>query len=72
MAPGYLARLLWSGGGERGQVSVAPVRYLGLCLLATAAGAAASPADMGLTWLAAGFGWLHIVYGGYIAWRHNG
>ena len=55
-----------------GQVSVAPVRYLGLCLLATAAGAAASPAGMGLTWLAVGFGWLHIIYGGYIAWRNNG
>jgi hypothetical protein len=55
-----------------GQVSVAPVRYMGLCLLVTATGAAASPPGMGLTWLAVGFGWLHIVYGAYIAWRHNG
>ncbi len=55
-----------------GQVSVAPVRYLGLCLLLAAWGAAASPASMGLTWLAVGFGWLHLVYGAYIAWRHNG
>jgi len=55
-----------------GQVSVAPVRYLGLCFLLAAWGAAASPASMGLAWLAVGFGWLHLVYGAYIAWRHNG
>jgi len=55
-----------------GLVSVAPVRYLGLCLLATAAGAAALPQNFGLAWLAVGFGWLHLVFGAYIAWRHNG
>ncbi len=55
-----------------GQVSVPPVRYMGLCLLAAAAGSALSPAGMGLTWLAVGFGWLHLVFGAYIAWRHNG
>ena len=55
-----------------GQVSVAPVRYLGLSLLAAAAGAAISPPGLGLAWLAAGFGWLHLVFGAYIAWRHNG
>jgi len=55
-----------------GQVSVAPVRYMGLCLLACATGAALSPPGMGLTWLAVGFGWTHLVFGAYIAWRHNG
>jgi hypothetical protein len=55
-----------------GLVSVAPVRYLGLALLATAAGAALSPANYGLVWMAVGFGWLHLVFGAYIAWRHNG
>jgi hypothetical protein len=55
-----------------GLVSVAPVRYFGLCLLAAAAGAAVFPDGMGLTWMAAGFGWLHLVFGAYIAWRHNG
>jgi len=55
-----------------GQVSVTPVRYMGLCLLVAAAGAAASPPDMGLAWIAVGFGWVHIVFGAYIAWRHNG
>ncbi len=55
-----------------GMVSVAPVRYLGLSLLLAAAGSALSPAGMGLAWMAAGFGWLHLVFGAYIAWRHNG
>jgi hypothetical protein len=55
-----------------GLVSVAPVRYLGLCMLVAAAGSAFFPAGMGLTWMAAGFGWLHLVFGAYIAWRHNG
>lgn len=55
-----------------GQVSVAPVRYMGLCFLIAAGGAALSPRELGLAWLALGFGWLHIVYGAHIARRHNG
>jgi hypothetical protein len=55
-----------------GQVSVPPVRYMGLCFLAAAAGAALSPREAGLAWLAIGFGWLHLIYGAYIARRHNG
>jgi hypothetical protein len=55
-----------------GQVSVAPVRYMGLSFLLAAAGATLSPPEAGLAWLALGFGWLHIVYGAYIARRHNG
>ncbi len=55
-----------------GQVSVPPVRYMGCCFLVAALGATATSADMGLAWLAVGFGWLHLVFGAYIAWRHNG
>jgi hypothetical protein len=55
-----------------GQASVAPVRYMGVSFLIAAGGAALSPEWMGLAWLALGFGWLHIVYGAYIARRHNG
>lgn len=55
-----------------GQLSVAPVRSMGLCFLLASAGAAFSSKETGLAWLAAGFGWLHIVYGAYIARRHNG
>jgi hypothetical protein len=55
-----------------GQVSVAPVRYMGVSFLVAAGGAALSPEKMGLAWLALGFGWLHLFYGAYIARRHNG
>lgn len=55
-----------------GQVSVAPVRYMGLCFLLAAGGAAISPQGTGLAWLAIGFGWMHLVFGAYIARRHNG
>jgi hypothetical protein len=55
-----------------GQVSVPPVRYMGLSFLLAAGGAAISPQEAGLAWLALGFGWLHIIFGIYIARRHNG
>jgi hypothetical protein len=55
-----------------GQVSVAPVRYMGVSFLVVAGGAALSPQEAGLAWLALGFGWLHLVFGAYIARRHNG
>jgi hypothetical protein len=55
-----------------GQVSVAAVRYMGLCFLIAAAGAAVSSPELGLTWLVLGFGWLHLVFGAYIARRYNG
>jgi len=54
-----------------GMVSVASVRCMGLCFLLAAAGAAASPQEAGLGWIAIGFGWLHIVFGAYIARRNN-
>jgi hypothetical protein len=55
-----------------GQVSVTPVRHMGLCFLLAAAGAALSPRGAGLAWLVLGFGWLHLIYGAYIARRYNG
>lgn len=54
-----------------GMVSVPPIRYMGLCFLLAAAGAGLTSPDTGLAWLALGFGWLHIVFGIYIARRHN-
>jgi hypothetical protein len=45
---------------------------MGVSFLVVAGGAALSPHGMGLTWLAVGFGWLHLVYGAFIAWRYNG
>ncbi len=55
-----------------GEVSVAPVRYMGVSFLLVAAGAAFTPPAAGLAWIILGFGWLHLVYGAYIARRHNG
>jgi hypothetical protein len=55
-----------------GQVSVAPVRYMGLSFLLVAGGAALAPQGTGLAWLVLGFGWLHLIYGAYIARRYNG
>ena len=55
-----------------GGYSVSPVRWMGLCFLAAAAAAALTPASFGLALLALGFGWLHIAFGAYIAWRHDG
>jgi hypothetical protein len=69
--------VIWLGSygaavANSGLVSVLPVRWMGICLLLCAAGAALSPPGMGLTWIAVGFGWLHLVFGAFIAWRHNG
>jgi hypothetical protein len=55
-----------------GQVSVAPVRFMGLSFLLVAGCAAITSPEVGLAWLALGFGWLHLVFGAYIARRHNG
>jgi hypothetical protein len=55
-----------------GQVSVAPVRFMGLSFLLVAGCAAITSPGLGLAWLALGFGWLHLVFGAYIARRHNG
>lgn len=55
-----------------GGYSVSPVRWMGFCFLATALGAAVTSPSLGLTWLALGFGWVHIAFGAYIAWRYDG
>jgi len=53
--------------------SVSPVRWMGVCFLLLAAAAALLPAkDFGLPLLAVGFGGLHLAFGAYIAWRHDG
>ncbi|MBN2339028.1 MAG: hypothetical protein JXP48_10865, partial [Acidobacteria bacterium] len=55
-----------------GLVSVPPVRTMGVCFMLAAAGAAFSPSEALLGWLATGFGWLHLVFGVHIARRYNG
>lgn len=55
-----------------GAVSVSPVRWMGICFLALTAAAAVMPPSAGLALLGLGFGWLHMAFGGYIAWKHDG
>jgi hypothetical protein len=54
-----------------GAVSISPIRWMGICFLLLAAVAALTSVSGSLL-LAAGFGGLHILFGGYIAWRHDG
>ena len=55
-----------------GVMSVAPVRWMGVSFLALAAVAAWAPSGAQLLLLGLGFGWLHVAFGAFIAWRHNG
>jgi hypothetical protein len=55
-----------------GAVSVSPVRWMGMCFLVLAAVAVISPPAAGLSLLGLGFGWLHLAFGAYIAWKHDG
>jgi len=55
-----------------GVMSVAPVRWMGISFLALAGAGVLLPPQYGLLLLAAGFGVLHLAYGAYIAWRHDG
>ncbi len=55
-----------------GVMSVAPVRWMGVSFLALGAVAALGPPAEGLRLLALGFGFLHLIFGAFIAWRHDG
>lgn len=55
-----------------GVFSVSPVRWMGISFLLLSLIATLAPASAGLAMLATGFGWLHIGFGAYIAWRHDG
>jgi hypothetical protein len=45
---------------------------MGISFLALTLAAVLLPPSAGLALLAAGFGGLHLVFGGYIYWRHDG
>jgi hypothetical protein len=55
-----------------GVMSVSPVRWMGISFLGLAITAVLLPPAAGLALLAAGFGLLHIIFGAYIHWRHDG
>lgn len=55
-----------------GFVTVSPVRWMGLSFLILSVVSLLLPVYWGLALLALGFGGLHIAFGAYIAWRHDG
>lgn len=72
-----LLPLIWLGcyGAaltSAGVISVSPVRWMGISFLLLATIAVFTPVSSGLALLALGFGGLHLLFGGYIYWRHDG
>lgn len=55
-----------------GFVTVSPIRWMGLSFLLLSLASLLLPIYFGLALLALGFGGLHIAFGAYIAWRHDG
>jgi hypothetical protein len=71
MAPTWL--LLYGAGVMiGGMFSVPVVRAVGVCFMAAGIAAIVTPQDWGNSWLAIGFGGLHIGFGIHIARHHGG
>ena len=66
MAPVWL--LLYGAGVlAGGMFSVPVVRAVGICFMAAGIAAVLTPPEWDNSWLAIGFGWLHVGFGAYIA-----
>jgi hypothetical protein len=72
LLPGTWLLLYGAGVVAAGAFSVRVVPLSGAAFMAFGAGALFAPAAWSDALLAAGFGGVHIVAGGWIAWRHGG